>query len=192
MKKVTLRQELDALNLYLGIEQLRFGIDCASSSRWTNSLFGSRAFADPAAPGRECAQVRGRAARGAASSESSRGRADHLKLVVQDDGPACRSVSSRLGPRRRLRKHARTAGAPTASTRLSPCGFSRPGLRIEITLPFERARATIDHPTIIVDDEPLAAAAGASPPEAQDIEIARQMRERPRGAGRDRLTLHPT
>jgi len=25
MKKVTLRQELDALNLYLGIEQLRFG-----------------------------------------------------------------------------------------------------------------------------------------------------------------------
>ena len=65
MKKVTLRQELDALNLYLGIEKLRFGerlrlefdVDERSGVR-------ARAVAAAAAAGRERDEVRDRAARG--------------------------------------------------------------------------------------------------------------------------------
>ena len=142
MKNVTLRQELDALNLYLGIEKLRFGdrlklefeVDDARCS-------GARAVAAPAAAGRERDQVRDRAARGgraaahrcagatAASSGSSSGRRS---------GPAG-GRRPRRGPRRRPPQHARAACRAVRRAPALAVRFARPGLRVEIALPFERA-----------------------------------------------------
>ena len=89
MKKVTLRQELDALNLYLGIEKLRFGdrlrlefdVDERGGVR-------ARALAAAAAAGRKRDQICDRAARpGRGGHRHRRLEGGGLRLAVVDDGP---------------------------------------------------------------------------------------------------------
>jgi LytS/YehU family sensor histidine kinase len=142
MKKVTLRQELDALNLYLGIEQLRFGdrlrlefeVDEAAYSGLVPSLIlqplVENALKYAVAPREEGGRLRI-----IALLES-----DHLKLVVQDDGPGL-PVGVELGSGRGVgfRNTRERLAALYGDHQTLAVRFSRPGLRIEITLPFERA-----------------------------------------------------
>lgn len=142
MKKVTLRQELDALNLYLGIEQLRFGdrlrlqfdVDDAAQAAMVPSLILQplieNALKHAIAPREEGGRLRVEA--------HTDGRS--LKLIVQDDGPGL-PVGVNLGEGRgvgfrntRERLTALYGDQQTLAVR-----FARPGLRIEITLPHERA-----------------------------------------------------
>ena len=142
MKKVTLRQELDALNLYLGIEQLRFGdrlrlefeVDETAYSGLVPSLIlqplVENALKYAVAPREEGGRLRI-----IAQLESG-----HLKLVVQDDGPGL-PVGVELGTGRGVgfRNTRERLAALYGEHQTLAVRFSRPGLRIEITLPFERA-----------------------------------------------------
>ncbi|MBS1135609.1 MAG: yehU2, partial [Burkholderiaceae bacterium] len=142
MKKVTLRQELDALNLYLGIEQLRFGdrlrlefeVDEAAQSGLVPSLIlqplVENALKYAVAPREEGGRLRI-----IAQLESG-----HLKLVVADDGPGL-PVGVELGTGRGVgfRNTRERLAALYGEHQTLAVRFSRPGLRIEITLPFERA-----------------------------------------------------
>ena len=89
MKRVTLRQELDALNLYLGHREAALRRPAqARRSTSRSGLPGAGALADPAAADRERAQVRGGAARGGRTpADRGRVRGRTLGLAVQDDGP---------------------------------------------------------------------------------------------------------
>ena len=191
MKKVTLRHELEALNLYLGIEQLRFGdrlrlefeVDEAAAA-------GAGAVADPAAAGREFAQVRRGAARGgrpAAHHRAARA-ATQLKLVVADDGPGpAGGRRTRRGPRGRIPQHARAARravrrAPDARRALRPAG---PAPRDHV--------AVRDGPWSHDDPRHHRGRRAAGPPRARTApaRCARHrdrppVRQRPRGARRDR------
>ncbi len=142
MKKVTLRQELDALNLYLGIEQLRFGdrlrlefdVDEAACSGLVPSLIlqplVENALKYAVAPREEGGRLRI-----IAQLESG-----HLNLVVADDGPGL-PVGVELGTGRGVgfRNTRERLAALYGEHQTLAVRFSRPGLRIEITLPFERA-----------------------------------------------------
>ncbi len=142
MKKVTLRQELDALDLYLGIEKLRFGdrlrlefdIEEAAQQALVPSLIlqplVENALKHAIGPREEGGRLRIEA------------HTDEriLKLVVQDDGPGL-PVGVNLG-------EGRGVGFRNTRERLAvlygehqklAVRFSRPGLRVEIELPFERA-----------------------------------------------------
>jgi two-component sensor histidine kinase len=142
MKKVTLRQELDALNLYLGIEKLRFGdrlrlefeIEDAAQQALVPSLIlqplVENALKHAIGPREEGGRLRVEA------------HTDErvLKIVVQDDGPGL-PVGVNLG-------EGRGVGFRNTRERLAvlygehqklAVRFSRPGLRLEIELPFERA-----------------------------------------------------
>ncbi len=142
MKKVTLRHELDALNLYLGIEQLRFGdrlhlefdIDDDVTGALVPSLIlqplveNSLKYA--VAPREEGGRLR-------IEAREVDGR---LRLVVQDDGPGL-PVGVELGAGRGVgfrNTRERLAVLYGDQQQLS-VRFSRPGLRLEITMPFERA-----------------------------------------------------
>jgi len=114
MKKVTLRHELEALDLYLGIEQLRFGerlrlefeIDEAALPALVPSLIlqplveNSLKYA--VAPREE--------AGGCASSRNwqTTGSSWRWRTTV----PGCRSGWNSARARRRVPQHARTAGRP--------------------------------------------------------------------------------
>jgi hypothetical protein len=142
MKKVTLRHEIEALDLYLGIEKLRFGdrlrleheIDEAALPGLVPSLIlqplveNSLKYA--IAPREEGGRLRI-----IAQLEGPK-----LKLAVADDGPGL-PIGVNLGEGRgvgfrntRERLAALYGGHQTIAVR-----FARPGLRIEITLPFEKA-----------------------------------------------------
>jgi signal transduction histidine kinase len=143
MKKVTLRQEMDVLNLYLGIEKLRFGdrlrlefdIDAEVQQALVPSLILQplieNALKHAIAPREEGGRLR---------ISGSRTEDGKLLLVVQDDGPGL-PVGVELGSGRgvgfrntRERLAVLYGGHQELAVR-----FSRPGLRMEITLPFERA-----------------------------------------------------
>jgi LytS/YehU family sensor histidine kinase len=142
MKKVTLRHELEALNLYLGIEQLRFGdrlrlefdIDEAALSALVPSLIlqplveNSLKYA--VAPREEGGRLRIIAAR----------HGEQLKLAVADDGPGL-PIGVELGEGRGVgfRNTRERLAALYGSHQTLAVRFARPGLRLEITLPFERA-----------------------------------------------------
>jgi LytS/YehU family sensor histidine kinase len=142
MKKVTLRQELDALNLYLGIEQLRFGarlrleydVDDAVLGALVPSLIlqplveNSLKYA--VAPREEGGRLR-------IEAREVDGR---LRLVVQDDGPGL-PVGVELGAGRGVgfRNTRERLAVLYGQQQKLAVRFSRPGLRLEITLPFERA-----------------------------------------------------
>jgi two-component system, LytTR family, sensor kinase len=142
MKKVTLRQELDALNLYLGIEQLRFGerlrlefeVDDAAYTGLVPSLIlqplVENALKYAVAPREE----------GGRLTIIARLAAGHLELVVQDDGPGL-PVGVELGTGRGVgfRNTRERLAALYGEHQTLAVRFARPGLRIEITLPFERA-----------------------------------------------------
>jgi two-component system LytT family sensor kinase len=142
MKKVTLRQEMEALNLYLGIEQLRFGdrlrleyeIDEAAYSGLVPSLIlqplveNSLKYA--IAPREEGGRLRIIAQLDGAN----------LKLAVADDGPGL-PVGVELGEGRGVgfRNTRERLAALYGDHQKLAVRFARPGLRLEITLPFERA-----------------------------------------------------
>ncbi len=142
MKKVTLRHELDALNLYLGIEQLRFGdrlkleydIDAAVTCALVPSLIlqplveNSLKYA--VAPREEGGRLR-------IEAREVDGR---LRLVVQDDGPGL-PVGVELGAGRGVgfRNTRERLAVLYGDEQQLAVRFSRPGLRLEITMPFDRA-----------------------------------------------------
>jgi hypothetical protein len=142
MKKVTLRHELDALNLYLGIEQLRFGnrlhlefdIDDDVTGALVPSLIlqplveNSLKYA--VAPREEGGRLR-------IEAREVDGR---LRLVVQDDGPGL-PVGVELGAGRGVgfRNTRERLAVLYGDQQQLAVRFSRPGLRLEITMPFERA-----------------------------------------------------
>jgi LytS/YehU family sensor histidine kinase len=142
MKKVTLRQELDALNLYLGIEQLRFGdrlklefdIDEDATRALVPSLIlqplveNSLKYA--VAPREEGGRLR----------IEAREDAGCLRLVVQDDGPGL-PVGVELGAGRGVgfRNTRERLAVLYGEQQKLAVRFSRPGLRLEISLPFEPA-----------------------------------------------------
>ncbi len=142
MKKVTLRDELHALDLYLGIEKLRFGdrlrlefdVDDAAQAALVPSLILQplieNALKHAIGPREEGGRLRIEA------------HTDQrvLRLVVQDDGPGL-PVGVNLG-------EGRGVGFRNTRERLAvlygehqklAVRFARPGLRLEIELPFERA-----------------------------------------------------
>jgi two-component system LytT family sensor kinase len=142
MKKVTLRQELDALNLYLGIEKLRFGdrlrleydVDEEAQPALVPSLILQplieNALKYAIAPREEGGRLR---------IEAHTDRRV-LKLIVQDDGPGL-PVGVNLGEGRGVgfrNTRERLAVLYGAHQKLV-VRIARPGLRIEIELPFERA-----------------------------------------------------
>ena len=142
MKKVTLRQELDALNLYLGIEQLRFGerlmiefgVDDMASQGLVPSLILQplieNALKYAVAPREEGGRLR----------IEGRVRGWKLELAVQDDGPglspACQQGNGRgVG----LRNTRERLAALYPERHVINIVAAHPGLRIEITLPYEQA-----------------------------------------------------
>ncbi len=143
MKKVTLRQELDALDLYLGIEKLRFGerlrlefdIDDDVQQALVPSLIlqpiveNSLKYA--VAPREEGGRLR---------IEARRVEDGKLMMIVQDDGPGL-PVGVELGSGRGVgfRNTRERLAVLYGDHQKLAVRFSRPGLRMEITLPFERA-----------------------------------------------------
>lgn len=142
MKRVTLRQELDALNLYLGIEQLRFGerlrlefeIDEEAYPGMVPSLIlqplVENAIKYAVAPREEGGRLR----------IMARLEGGRMKLIVQDDGPGL-PVGVELGSGRGVgfRNTRERLAALYREHQTLAVRFARPGLRIEITIPFERA-----------------------------------------------------
>jgi len=143
MKKVTLRQELDALDLYLGIEKLRFGerlrlefdIDDDVQQALVPSLIlqpiveNSLKYA--VAPREEGGRLR---------IEARQVEDGKLMMIVQDDGPGL-PVGVELGSGRGVgfRNTRERLAVLYGDHQKLAVRFSRPGLRMEITLPFERA-----------------------------------------------------
>jgi two-component system, LytTR family, sensor kinase len=142
MKKVTLRHELDALNLYLGIEQLRFGdrlkLEFDIDERVTAALVPSlilqplveNALKYAVAPREEGGRLR-------IEAREVDGR---LRLVVQDDGPGL-PVGVELGAGRGVgfRNTRERLAVLYGDQQQIAVRFSRPGLRLEMTLPLELA-----------------------------------------------------
>ena len=142
MKKVTLRQEMEALNLYLGIEQLRFGdrlrleyeIDEAAYPGLVPSLIlqplveNSLKYA--IAPREEGGRLRIIAGL----------EGPNLKLAVADDGPGL-PIGVELGEGRGVgfRNTRERLAALYGVHQQIAVRFARPGLRLEITIPFERS-----------------------------------------------------
>lgn len=143
MKKVTLRQEIDALNLYLGIEKLRFGerlrleyeIDDDVQQALVPSLvlqpLLENALKYAVAPREEGGRLR---------IEAHRTDDGRLMLVVQDDGPGL-PVGVELGTGRGVgfRNTRERLAVLYGEHQKLAVRFSRPGLRMEITMPFEGA-----------------------------------------------------
>jgi len=142
MKKVTLRQEIDALNLYLGIEQLRFGdrlkLEFDVDERVLQALVPSlilqplveNSLKYAVAPREEGGRLR----------IEAREREGKLLLVVQDDGPGL-PVGVELGAGRGVgfRNTRERLAVLYGEQQKLAVRFSRPGLRLEITMPFEPA-----------------------------------------------------
>ena len=142
MKRVTLRQELDALGLYLGIEQLRFGerlrLEFEVDDDACNGLVPSlilqplveNSIKYAVAPREEGGRLRIIAKR----------EGDRLQLVVADDGPGL-PVGVELGEGRGVgfRNTRERLAALYGEHQSLAVRFARPGLRLEITLPFEQA-----------------------------------------------------
>jgi len=151
MKKVTLRQEIEALDLYLGTERLRFGerlrleyaIEDAALEALVPSLLlqplleNSLKYAVSAREQGGMVRIEGRI------------RGGLLELSVIDDGPGLREgEGAQPGERRGV-------GLRNTRERLSVlygenCRFavlnSNPGLRIDMALPLEIAPASNDAP----------------------------------------------
>jgi len=142
MKKVTLRQELEALDLYLGTERLRFGerlrLEYAIEEPALNALVPSLLL-QPLLENSLKYAVSAREQGGLVRIEG-RTREGLLELSVIDDGPGLREGAS-PGERRGV-------GLGNTRERLAVlygenCRFavlnSRPGLRVDMALPLETA-----------------------------------------------------
>ena len=153
MKKVTLRQELEALELYLGTERLRFAerlrLEYAVEDAAMNALVPSLLL-QPLLENSLKYAVAAREQGGLVRIEG-RVREGWLELAVIDDGPGLREGAS-AGERRGV-------GLRNTSERLAVlygdnCRFavmnSHPGLRVEMALPLELAEpspeSVVSHP----------------------------------------------
>jgi sensor histidine kinase YesM len=145
MKKVTLRQEIEALDLYLGTERLRFGerlrLEYAVEEVALAALVPSLLL-QPLLENALKYAVSPREQGGVVRIEG-RVRPPMLELSVIDDGPGLNEEDAVLGQRRGV-------GLRNTRERLEvlygpSCRFalinSRPGLRIEMGLPLEMAAA---------------------------------------------------
>jgi len=144
MKKVTLRQEIDALNLYLSTERLRFGerltLEFAVEEEALEALLPSlllqplieNAVKYAVAPREDGGRIR----------VEGRIRAGMLEVSVTDDGPGLASPEALSNGRgvglRNTRE--RLAAVYGAGHRLAALN-AQPGLRVEIAMPLERERA---------------------------------------------------
>ncbi|TLY96234.1 MAG: sensor histidine kinase [Gammaproteobacteria bacterium] len=145
MKKVTLRQEIEALDLYLGTERLRFGerlrLEYAIEEPALNALVPSLLL-QPLLENSLKYAVSAREQGGLVRIEG-RTREGLLELSVIDDGPGLREGAAGPGERRGV-------GLRNTRERLAVlygenCRFavlnSRPGLRVDMALPLETAGA---------------------------------------------------
>ena len=144
MKKVTLRQEIDALNLYLSTERLRFGerlkLEFAVEEPALDALMPSlllqplieNAVKYAISPREDggCIRIEGRIREGM------------LELSVQDDGPGLANLEALgngrgVGLRNTRERLAIVYGERHRFAALD----ARPGLRIEVAMPLEREQA---------------------------------------------------
>jgi two-component system, LytTR family, sensor kinase len=142
MKKVTLRQELEALEMYLGTERLRFGerlrLEYAIEETVLEALVPSLLL-QPLLENSLKYAISTREQGGSIRIESRR-RGVMLELSVIDDGPGLRDHSS-AGERRGVgltNMRERLAVLYGANHRFAIMN-SLPGLRVDVALPFETA-----------------------------------------------------
>jgi LytS/YehU family sensor histidine kinase len=140
MKKVTLRQELDALNLYLGIEKLRFGdrlrlefdVDERAESALVPSLL-LQPLVENAMKYAISPREQGGSVTVIASIEGG-----GLRLAVVDDGPGLPSGATNGNGRgvglRNTRERLKVLYGDAHQVEVADMG---PGLRVEMRLPLE-------------------------------------------------------
>lgn len=144
MKKVTLRQELDAINLYLNSERLRFG------ERLTLEFAVEEPALDALVPSLLLQPLVENAVKYAISPRETGGtiriegrvRGTLLELVVIDDGPGIDSdrrpgIGRGVGLRNTRERLAVLCGEAHRFAAIN----AKPGLRVEIALPYEAAPA---------------------------------------------------
>jgi two-component system, LytTR family, sensor kinase len=147
MKKVTLRQEMEALDLYMNTERLRFGgrlkleyaveepaLDATVPSLLLQPLI-ENAVKYAISPREEGGFIR----------VEGRARGNMLEITVIDDGPGLRDGNALIegrgvGLRNTRERHNVLYGEQHRFAVLN----SHPGIRIEIGLPFEKAEAVAD------------------------------------------------
>jgi two-component system, LytTR family, sensor kinase len=164
MKKVTLRQEIEALDLYLGTERLRFGerlrLEYAIEETALAALVPSLLL-QPLLENSLKYAVSAREQGGVVRIEG-RARGGLLELAVIDDGPGLRE-GGQSGERRGV-------GLANTRERLAvlygeTCRFavlnSNPGLRVEMALPFETAAPGAEVPPSQQAATPRASGVGA-------------------------------
>ena len=147
MKKVTLRQEVEALNLYLGTERLRFGerlrLEYAIEEAALDALVPSLLL-QPLLENSLKYAVSSREQGGLVRIEG-RAREELLELSVIDDGPGLREATPAT--------ERRGVGLRNTRERLTvlygdSCRFAvlngQPGLRIDMALPLEKSAASAD------------------------------------------------
>jgi hypothetical protein len=147
MKKVTVAKEVDALNLYMDIEKMRFG------SRLTLNYAIDEQALDMLIPSLLLQPLIENAVKYAVSPRESGGRIDitarvrgtELQLAVTDDGPGMADPSRLMDGRL---ANGRGVGIRNTRERLQvlygdngkvSVANNEPGLRVELTLPAERA-----------------------------------------------------
>jgi two-component system, LytTR family, sensor kinase len=149
MKKVTLRQEIEALDLYLGTERLRFGerlrLEYAIESSALDALVPSLLL-QPLLENSLKYAVSAREQGGMIRIEG-RTREGLLELSVIDDGPGLREGAA---PGERRGVGLRNTRERLAVLYGENCRFavlnSHPGLRVEMALPLETVAANGDAP----------------------------------------------
>jgi two-component system LytT family sensor kinase len=158
MKKVTLRQELEALDLYLGTERLRFAerlrLEYAIEDSAMTALVPSLLL-QPLLENSLKYAVSSREQGGLVRIEG-RTREGWLELAVIDDGPGLREggpVSERRGVG--LRNTSERLTVLYGENRRFAVANSNPGLRVEMALPLEFAESV---------PEPVPARAGFAAP----------------------------
>jgi two-component sensor histidine kinase len=145
MKKVTLRQELEALDLYLGTERLRFAerlrLEYAVEESAMNALVPSLLL-QPLLENSLKYAVSSREQGGLVRIEG-RTREGWLELAVIDDGPGLREGTP-AGERRGvgLRNTSERLAVLYGENRRFSVSNSNPGLRVDMALPLELAEAT--------------------------------------------------
>ena len=143
MKKVTLRQEIEAMNLYLTTERLRFGerlrLEFAVEERALEALVPSlllqplieNAVKFAVSPSEQGGSIR---VEGRARGVDARARRDRRR-----PGPSRRRLRQARAAALACAIHASGSRCSTKSTTGSPTLDNKPGLRIEIGLPLEMA-----------------------------------------------------
>jgi len=145
MQRVTLKQELDALNLYLGIEKVRFAERLAVETRIEPACYTALM------PGMLLQPLVENAIKYAVARKVEGGRlvigavreGDRLRLWVADDGPGCtdlaRAEQGNGVGLRNTRDRLRVLYGDAQSVEVA--NLARGGLQVTLTLPFEAGGA---------------------------------------------------